>query len=182
MIRSHAARLLALSLLAGPLACATAPATQAGRDDLQEASAQALAQLRAEDPGLDQRFLKGSYAYAVFPHVGKGGYVVGGSYGRGVVYRGGAAIGYADISKASIGLQVGAETFMEVLVFEGPGDFERFTAGRLALSADVSAVILKSGAAESARYSDGVVAFVKPIGGAMLEASIGGQQFTYQPR
>jgi len=42
-------------------------------------------------------------------------------------------------------------------------------------------VILKTGAAASAPYTNGVAVFVKPIAGAMVEASVGGQQFTYRP-
>ena len=180
MLRSRVVPFLAASVVIGFLGCATAPTSQARRQDLQEDAATALVQLRATDPGLDHHFLKSSYAYAVFPHIGKGGYVLGGSYGRGIVYRNGVATGYTDISKASIGFQIGAQSYMEVLAFEGKGDFERFTAGNLALAADVSAVVLKSGAAASAKYTAGVVVFVQPIGGAMLEASLGGQQFTYQ--
>ena len=41
--------------------------------------------------------------------------------------------------------------------------------------------ILKTGAAASVRYVDGVAVFVKPIGGVMVEAALGVQQFTFQP-
>jgi lipid-binding SYLF domain-containing protein len=172
---------VALSVgLAGLAGCATAPTTQAKRQDLKEDASQALAQMRTTDPTLDRHFLNSSYAYAVFPHIGKGGYVVGGSYGRGIVYRHGIAVGYTDISKASIGFQFGGQSYMEVLAFESEGDYERFASGKLTLTADVSAVILKSGAAQSAKYASGVAVFVQPIGGAMVEAALGGQQFTFQ--
>ena len=81
----------------------------------------------------------------------------------------------------SVGLQIGGQAYMELLVFEAPRDLERFTEGRLALTANVSAVILKTGAAEQTRFTDGVAVFVKPIGGAMVEASVGGQQYRYVP-
>lgn len=160
--------------------CATAPKTEAKREALIESADSAMRQLNAEDPSLDP-FLDKAYAYVIFPEVGKAGYIVGGSYGRGVVYEQGAFIGYADISQATVGLQIGGQTFTEVLAFESKRDLDRFTSGKVALSANVSAVILKSGAAASARYTDGVAVFVKPIGGAMLEASLGAQQFTFQP-
>jgi hypothetical protein len=50
------------------------------------------------------------------------------------------------------------------------------------LAADASAVVLKSGAATNANFVDGVAVVVHPIGGVMVEATIGGQQFTYQPK
>jgi lipid-binding SYLF domain-containing protein len=118
----------------------------------------------------------------IFPNVGKGAWIVGGAYGRGVVYEQGQFVGYADISQATVGLQAGGQTYTELVVFEDKASLDRFKTGKLSFAANVSAVILKSGAAASAKYTDGVAVFVKPIGGAMVEAAIGGQQFTYQPK
>jgi lipid-binding SYLF domain-containing protein len=169
-----------LTMLLALTACATAPRTQAKRDDLKASALDALREMRADDASLHP-FVASAYGYVVFPHVGKGAYIVGGSYGRGIVYRNGSPLGYADISQATVGLQIGGQTFMELLAFESAQDFERFVGGKLTFSANLSAVVLKTGAAASARYTDGVAVFVKPIGGVMVEASVGGQQFTYQP-
>jgi len=96
--------------------CATAPPTHAGRVDLRESAVEALRGMESSDPSLTG-FLQSSAGYAVFPDVGKGGYIVGGGYGRGLVYRGGAEIGFADITQASIGLQAGGQSYTEVLAF-----------------------------------------------------------------
>jgi hypothetical protein len=40
---------------------------------------------------------------------------------------------------------------------------------------------VKSGAAASARYDNGVAVFSQAKGGLMFEASLGGQQFKYGP-
>ena len=45
-----------------------------------------------------------------------------------------------------------------------------------------SAVVLKSGASADAKFDHGVAVFTMAKGGAMLEASIGGQSFTFKPR
>ena len=45
----------------------------------------------------------------------------------------------------------------------------------------MSAVAVKAGAAANAKYTDGVLVFTEERGGLMLEASIGGQKFTYKP-
>jgi lipid-binding SYLF domain-containing protein len=174
---STAALVLALAALAG---CATAPRTAEDRRDLKSAADEALGELKAQERSL-QPFLAASHGYVVFPRIGKGGYIFGGGYGRGIVYRGGAPIGYADITQATVGLQIGGQAFMEVLVFESARDLERFTTGRLSLTANASAVILKTGQAVAAQYTDGVAVFVKPIGGAMVEAAVGGQQYSFQP-
>ena len=169
-----------LPIVAALSGCATAPATTSDRDELKASAADAQKEMEAQDPGLGP-FLERSHGYAVFPHVGKGGYIVGGGYGRGIVYRQGASIGYADVTQASVGLQIGGQSFMQILAFESARDLDRFTAGSLDLAANVSAVILKTGAAAAAKYTNGVAVFVKPIGGAMVEASVGGQQFSYRP-
>jgi lipid-binding SYLF domain-containing protein len=176
-------RTLSLTLVASLAAlsgCATAPTSHADREDLKASATDALRQMEAQDPGLEG-FLRDSYGYAVFPWIGKGGYIFGGGYGRGIVYRQGVMIGYADVTQASVGLQVGGQSFMQILAFEEERDLSRFTAGELTLSASASAVILKTGAATAAKYTDGVAVFIKPIGGAMVEAAVGGQQFSYRP-
>jgi lipid-binding SYLF domain-containing protein len=160
--------------------CSTAPKTEAGKEDLEDQVELTLNRINAVDDSL-QRFLDKSAGYVVFPTVGKGGLIVGGSYGRGVLYEGGKANGFADISQASVGLQAGGQTFTEILAFESKADLERFKAGKFAFAATASAVALKSGTGAAARYTDGVAVFYDPIGGAMVEASIGGQSFTYQP-
>ena len=179
-------RHLAISTVVGVLSllaagCATAPSSDAARTRLSDDATAALKQTKEADVSLDQ-VLRTSSGFAVFPKVGKGGAIVGGSYGRGAVYAGNALIGYADITQATIGLQAGGQEFREILVFESPADLDRFKAGKLALAANASAVALKSGSAKSAKYSDGVAIFVQPIDGLMVEAAVGSQQFTYEPR
>ena len=141
----------------------------------------ALDRFHREVKGADQ-LLADAKAVLVLPEVVKGGLIVGGAYGRGTVFEQGAFLGYSDITQATVGLQAGGQSFAELVVFETRTDLNRFTAGKLALAANISAVILKSGAADSARYTDGVAVFVEPIGGAMVEAAIGGQQFTFDPK
>jgi lipid-binding SYLF domain-containing protein len=161
--------------------CTTAPSTSEGRNELRQQATAAMAEMSKEDPGLDELTRK-AYAYALFPEIAKGGLVIGGGYGRGVVYEQGQHIGYADLSHASFGLQVGGQTYTELIVFENKAALDRLTQGTLDFVADASAVILKTGAAANARFVNGVAVFVRPIGGAMAEASVGGQQVTYVPK
>jgi lipid-binding SYLF domain-containing protein len=173
---------IVLTLVAGLLiSCSTAPSTPGDRGVLLQQATTAMGDMSREDPGLDELIKKG-YGYALFPEVAKGGLVFGGGYGRGVVYEQGQHIGYADLSQASFGLQVGGQTYSELIVFENKAALERLKQGRIELAADASAVILKTGAAANARFFNGFAVFVKPIGGAMAEASVGGQQVTYVPK
>jgi hypothetical protein len=114
------------------------------------------------------------------PQGNQGGPRGGRRLGQGVVYERGRFIGYSSLSQASVGLQAGAQTFSELLLFEDKATLDRFKAGALDFAAEASAVILQSGVATTANFVDGVAVAVRPIGGAMLEASIGGQQFAYQ--
>jgi lipid-binding SYLF domain-containing protein len=81
-----------------------------------------------------------------------------------------------------VGLQAGGQSFSELLVFETKAALDRFKAGQVSFAADASAVVLKSGVATNATFVDGVAVVVQPIGGVMVEAAIGGQQFTYQAK
>ncbi|TMA56113.1 MAG: lipid-binding SYLF domain-containing protein [Deltaproteobacteria bacterium] len=161
---------LVLTVVAGLLgSCATAPASRE------------LQQMRTEDPALGALIQKG-HGYSVFPQVDKGGLVVGGAYGRGVVYEQGQHIGYSDLTQGSVGVQAGGQSFSELLVFETKAALDRFKAGQFGFAAGASAVVLTSGVATNANFVDGVAVVVQPLSGVMVEAAIGGQQFTYQAK
>ena len=54
-----------------------------------------------------EAFAKKGYGFAFFPEITKGGFVVGGARGQGVVYEKGQHIGYADLTQMSVGFQAG---------------------------------------------------------------------------
>lgn len=161
-------------------ACSTAPKSEAGRAELASETQTAMANFRKADPAIDS-FLDKAYGYAVFPTVGKGAIGVGGAYGQGEVFEQGKKIGYADLTQATIGLQLGGQAYSELIVFENKAALDRFKAGELAFAAQASAVALKSGATGNASYNDGVAVFTAGESGLMYEASIGGQKFSFQP-
>jgi len=177
---TRAVMILAL-VLGWLVGCSTAPPTAESRNQLLEQASATIREMNRVDPGLEA-FARKGHGYAVFPEVAKGGLVFGGAYGRGVVYEQGKHIGYADLSQASFGLQMGGQTYSELIVFESKAALDRFEAGRLDFTADATAVILETGAAANARFVDGVTVIVRPLAGAMAEASVGGQQFKYVPR
>jgi lipid-binding SYLF domain-containing protein len=162
------------------LGCSTAPKDAASRQRLEADVNHTLQGMTADDPSL-QSVLGDAAGYAVFPSVGKGGLGVGGAYGRGHVFRDAQMIGYSDLTQATIGLQAGGQTYDELIVFEDDAALNKFTSGQYALSANASGVALKANAAKAASFNDGVIVFVKPEGGLMFEASIGGQRFKFQP-
>ena len=176
--------LLYTCVIAGALltlsGCATAPDTEAKQAQLRASVDKSITRIKTLDPGLEKE-LANAYGYAIFPAVGKGGAVVGGAYGRGEVYEQGKMVGWADLSQATIGAQLGGQTFSELILFENKSALDSFKSGKLQFAANASAVALKSGAAETAKYTDGVLVFAEPISGLMVEAAVGGQSFSFQP-
>lgn len=146
---------------------------------IEESAAATLKRLEEKDRGLKQ-MVKKAYAYAVFPSVGKASLVVGGSYGRGAVFEKGKFIGHATISQFTIGVQIGGDTFTEVLVFHDPGQLDRFKSGHMAFAANASAVLVKAAAAGTTDFK-GVTALAYSSGGMLLELSLGGQKFRFKP-
>lgn len=149
-------------------------------EELHAESRAAVHRMAEQDPGLQEKIDK-AYAYAVFPSVGKATAIVGGAFGKGEVFRSGRLIGYAGVVQLTLGLQLGGETFSEIVTFDDRPALDRFKSGRTTFAASASAVLVKAGAAASARPDRGTTAYVAADGGMMLEAAIGGQKFFFKP-
>jgi lipid-binding SYLF domain-containing protein len=148
-------------------------------DQLIEAN-KTVSLYKKADPGL-ATFFGMAAGYAVFPGIGKGGAGLGGAYGKGVLFEKGKAVGKTTLTQVTVGLQLGGQTYSEIIFFESAAALAEFRSSNFALSAQVSAVALKSGASSNAKYRDGVAVFTATKGGLMLEASVGGQKFSYEP-
>jgi lipid-binding SYLF domain-containing protein len=177
---TRAAMVLAVTtgLLVG---CTTAPPTQESRTALVEHATLAMQDLNRMDSGVEALARKG-YGYALFPEVVKAGLAFGGGYGQGVVYEQGQHVGYADLTLGSVGAQIGGQTFSELIVFENKAAMDRFKLGPVDFTAGVAAMILQNGAAVNASFIEGIAVVVRPITGAMAEATVGGQQIKYVPK
>lgn len=147
-------------------------------------------------------FFHNSYGYAVFPTVGKGGLVVGAAHGKGRVYARGKYVGDTSMTQVSVGLQAGGQAYSQIIFFENPSAFKEFTNGNFEFGADVSAVAITAaagagvgttGASASAsggkrdaktvgKYYKGMAVFTIVKGGAMYQAAVAGQKFSYTSR
>ncbi len=160
--------------------CSTAPKSEAKRENLGTEAQSAISVAKNADPGM-QKFFDTAAGYAVFPNVGKAAWIVGGAYGKGVLYEKGQPVGYCDMTQASVGFAWGGQAYTEIIFFETPEALNKFKAGQLALAAQASAVAVTAGASANAKYADGVLVFTRGLKGVMVEASVGGQKFNYQP-
>lgn len=151
------------------------------------------------DAGIADLF-ETAYGYALFPTIGKGGVVVGAAYGEGRVYEQKKYIGDTKMGQASVGFQIGASGFSQVIFFEDKRALEEFTGESFEFGAEMSAVALTAAAnvsgntggssatasggknnatAKGPGYNKGMATYTITKGGAMLEASVGGQVFNF---
>ncbi len=155
-----------------------------------------------KNAGQSATFFDNSYGYAVFPTVGKGGLVVGGAHGTGRVYVHGRYIGDTSLTQVSVGFQAGGQAYSQIVFFENKAAFDEFSKGDFEFGAEVQAVAITaaagadlgtSGASAGAsrgmkdartagKYYKGLAVFTIMNGGAMYQATVAGQKFSYSPK
>jgi len=149
-----------------------------------------------------QPFFASSYGYAIFPTVGKGGFILAGGFGKGRVFVAGSPVGDTTLTQASVGLQVGGQAYTQIIFFEDERAFREFSRGGFEFGAQVNATVIKANAQATAGttgstagasggtkdvegaspgYYKGMAVFIIATGGLMFEASVGGQRFSYKP-
>ena len=146
-------------------------------------------------------FFESSYGYAVFPTIGKGGLVDGGAHGDGHVYARGKYVGDSSMTQVSVGLQAGGKAYSQMIFFKDKQAFNTFTSGNFQFGAGVGVVVItaaaggeastggstagasasKKNATTAGDYQNGVAVFAIQKGGAMFEASVEGQKYSYKP-
>jgi lipid-binding SYLF domain-containing protein len=152
-----------------------------------------------EDAGISNMF-KSAYGYALFPTIGKAGFVVGGAYGEGRVYEQGNHIGNTTMMQATIGFQLGGTGFSEVVFFQDKRALSEFTNGNFEFGAEAQATAITAAAGASANtsgsfatasagknnattagggYHKGLSTFTITKGGLMFEVTVGGQKFSF---
>jgi lipid-binding SYLF domain-containing protein len=155
-----------------------------------------------KNAGKSSSFFNNSYAYAVFPTIGEGGFVVGGAHGDGRIYVHGHFRGDTAMSQVSVGFLAGGKAFSQVIFFEDKRALDEFESGHFQFGADVSVVAITAGAsagvattgptagasggehdaATAGGYRKGMVVFTVAKGGAMFDVSVDGQKFSYNAR
>lgn len=140
----------------------------------------ALNQMFEKAPELQAK-VNAAYGYAIFPEIKKAGLIIGGAGGKGVVYRGGAITGEAKMSQASIGAQLGAQKYMQLILFKDAEAYESFTGGKLKFDAQVSAVAIEADSGSfNTPYKSGFLIYTMADGGLMFAATVAGQKFSFE--
>jgi len=152
-----------------------------------------------ENAGISSLF-SSAYGYALFPTIGKAGFVIGGAYGKGRVYEQGKYIGNTAMTQATIGFQLGGAGFSQVIFFQDKRALNEFTKGNFEFGAEAQATAITAAVGASANtagssatisggknnattagagYYKGMSTFTITKGGLMYEATVGGQRFSF---
>lgn len=151
--------------------------------------------------GASAPFFDDAYGYAIFPRVAKAGFIVGGARGTGQVYVSGQPVGETTLTQLTVGFQAGAQAHSQIIFFQDERAFREFSEGGFEFSGQMNATVITASAQAQAGtqgtaagvsggrrdakvsggYYKGMAVFVIATGGLMVEASLGGQRFTYSP-
>jgi lipid-binding SYLF domain-containing protein len=151
--------------------------------------------------GESASFFHHCYGYAVFPTIGKGAFVVGGAHGKGRVFAHEKYIGDTALTQVSVGFQAGGEGYSQIVFFQDKRALEEFTNGNFEFDAGVRVVAItaaaggsagtqgvngdvsggKKDAATTGDYYKGMAVFTIVEGGALYQASVAGQKYSYKP-
>ena len=153
--------------------------------------------------GASAAFFKRAYAYAVFPTVGEGGFIVGAAVGKGRVYVHRHLVGDTKMTQLSVGFQAGGQAYSEIIFFRDKRALDEFESGSFEFAAGASATAITASAGasvgttgvtanasgtvnnavtDSDGYTKGMAVFTIAKGGLMYAATLAGQRYSYKPR
>jgi len=155
-----------------------------------------------KNAGASAGYFSTAYGYAVFPTIGKGGAGLGGARGSGRVYEHGRQVGDSTMTQLSFGFQLGGQVYSEMIFFQDERALQDFMRGNFEFGGDVGAVAITAGVSGSvgttgstgtvsggaknaatagSSYRKGMAVFTIARGGAMYEAALKGQKFSFKP-
>jgi lipid-binding SYLF domain-containing protein len=121
-------------------------------------------------------------ATLVFPTVTKAGFIVGGHYGDGVLFRNGKPVAYYNTAGGSYGLQAGAQQYGYVLFFMKEAALSALDSTQgFEVGVGPSVVLVDQGVATSTTTittQDDIYAFITAQKGAMAGLGIQGSKIT----
>ena len=136
--------LLTLIVCLGSLAWAADDEAKASKaSDRVQAAADVLNQIQsAPDSGIPQEILSKAECVAVVPSMLKGGFIVGGKYGRGLAScrtpKGWSAPAFFTIAGGSFGFQIGGQAVDLVMLIMNNDGMQRLLSSKVSLGADAS--------------------------------------------
>ena len=151
------------------------------RADLDRSARTVLNQLVASNANA-KKLSEKAVAILVFPVVTKAGFIVGGQYGDGVLFKEGRPTAYYNTAGGSYGLQAGAQQFAYVLFFMKEAALNALDSTQgFEIGVGPSVVLVDQGVATSTTTitaQDDIYAFITEQKGAMAGIGIQGNKIT----
>ena len=172
------AKLLFLTLVIS----STASIVQAASNEEIDAKAnQAIEQLYADSSAAQELGARAA-GMLIFPDITKGGLIIGGEYGEGVLRIDGRSVGYYASASGSLGLQIGISSRSLVIMFLDEKALEKFqNSDGWEAGVDADVTVIDSGATgtiDTTNLQKPVVAFNFGESGLMAGVSIEGTKVT----
>ncbi|HVO28345.1 MAG TPA: lipid-binding SYLF domain-containing protein [Candidatus Margulisiibacteriota bacterium] len=153
----------------------------ASASELDRAATQALRKLYRDTPGAKELGEK-AVGVLIFPSIKKGGLIIGGQFGDGVLRKGNKTVGYYRSLAASYGLQAGGQAFSYVLFFMDDASLQYLDkSDGWEVGTGPSLVVLDKGFGKSmttTTLKSGVYAYIFGQKGAMAGLGIQGSKIT----
>ena len=169
-------------LLGGTALLATSTSAFAGKtsEEIDASVSVCLKRFHTHVPGSEE-VIKNAKGVLIMPEVKKGGLIVGGEFGRGVLQVDGKTVGYYKLSAASVGLQAGVQSKDIVVAFMSDESLKKFQAIKKSwdVGADGSIVLVKLGAGDSVtskQINQPVLGFIFGQKGLMADISLKGSK------
>lgn len=171
-------RMVATAVMISSLAFAGAEEKQ--KEAVKEAK-ETLEEFKEKDKEL-KKHLDKAVAYIVIPKVQKGGFLIAGGGGEGVLFDKGVATGRVKMSFVTFGAQVGGQSYSELVILSTSEALKSFKDAETEIEAGgTSAVAGNAGTTKNLEFKKGIAVVTMIRGGMMAEASTGGQKFEYIP-
>lgn len=187
-MRASRRRLTLMGLALAAAAFAARPAlAQSGEQQRLVDRARIVAEEFLDNPEYEKMrvYVQNAYGVLIVPDLLKGGFIVGGQYGNGVLLARDPQTGlwsepaFVDIYGGSLGLQVGGQTMDAVFTLMNPGAVDKLLSSRLKLGADASGALGPVGAGVGAgttvRFGEDVYVFSRNkglFGGLALDGTV----------
>ena len=163
----------------------TAPARADSASELEASARAALKQLDASSAKAAALREK-AVAVLIFPEIYKGGFLLAGQYGNGVLFKGDSIAGYYNSTAASFGLQAGVQKFGYALIFMSNKDLAYLNSSAgWEVGTAPSLTVVDQGIARSlstTTIKDGIYAFFFAQQGLMGGLGLQGTKITKMSR
>jgi lipid-binding SYLF domain-containing protein len=170
-----------IGLLLVSLSLCVSLANADSKADLDRSARSVLNQLIASNANA-KKLNEKAIATLVFPVVTKAGFIVGGHYGDGVLFRNGRPVAHYNTAGGSYGLQAGAQQYGYVLFFMKEAALNALDSTQgFEIGVGPSVVLVDQGVATSTTTitaQDDIYAFITAQKGAMAGLGIQGNKIT----